>query len=91
MEAITKGTSKMGNILKLFLREAYKMSKHSAAQKQDLPHLWLDKLRYNHDLLLEQEHLVQHHLGPQHQKPEYKHLLAVQSSGVDILAGQGSC
>ena len=36
----------MGNILKLFHREAYKMSKHSAAQKQDLPHLWLDKLRF---------------------------------------------
>ena len=30
----------MGNSLKLFHREAYKMSKHSAAQKQDLPHLW---------------------------------------------------
>ena len=36
----------MGNILKFFLREAYIMSKHSAAQKQDLPHLWLDKLRF---------------------------------------------
>ena len=33
---------------------------------------------------------LQHHLGPQHQEPVYDHLPAVQSSGVDILARQGS-
>ena len=39
----------------------------------------------NNILHLVLECLVPHHLGPQHQEPEYDHLLVVQSSGVDIL------